>query len=205
MYSTSLLPGGDWMINAIIMASGFSKRMGANKLLLTFEGKTLIENILDKIIKCGFYDIILVAQDKKVLEIGNKKGIKGVYNERAELGQSQSIKLGIINSKEADGYAFFTVDQPLMNIETINYLIKCFYETKYSIIVPAFNEKRGTPVIFPKEFKSELLSLEGDTGGKQIISKHMNAVKFIEVKSELLLFDIDTEEDYKKLQFIDNK
>lgn len=187
------------MINAIIMASGFSRRMGVNKLLLTFKGKTLIESILDKITKCDFYDIVLAAQDEKILEIGNKMGIKAIYNEKAELGQSQSIKLGIMNSREADGYAFFTGDQPLLNIDTIKYLMKCFNEAKDSIIIPAFNEKRGTPVIFPQKFKSELLSLEGDTGGKQIISKHMDFVKFIQIKSELLLFDIDTEEDYAEL------
>lgn len=190
---------GDWMINAVIMASGFSKRMGENKLLLTYENKTLIENILDKVLECGFYDIVLVAQDKRILNIGDSRGIKVVNNEIAELGQSQSIRLGIKNSMEADGYAFFTGDQPLMNIETIKYLMKCFYKTKNSIIVPTFSEKRGTPVIFPSKFKNELLSLEGDTGGKQIIWAHMDSVKFIEVKSELLLFDIDTEEDYKKL------
>lgn len=187
------------MINAVIMASGFSKRMGENKLLLPYRGKTLIENTLDKVIECGFYDIVLVAQDEKVLKIGNSRGVKAINNERAELGQSQSIKLGIMNSREADGYAFFTGDQPLINIETIKYLMESFYKSKNSIIVPRNNEKRGTPVIFPREFKSELLSLEGDMGGKQIISKHMDVVNFIEVGSELYLFDIDTEEDYKKL------
>lgn len=187
------------MINAIIMASGFSKRMGTNKLLLTFEGKTLIENILNKVIQCSFYDVVLIAQDKDILEIGRKSGIKGIYNGSAELGQSQSIKLGIMNSEEAEGYAFFTGDQPLMNVETIKYLMNCFYEKKESIIVPAFKEKRGTPVIFPRKFKSELLSLQGDTGGKQLISKYLDDTKFIEVNSELILFDIDTEEDYKKL------
>lgn len=187
------------MINAVIMASGFSKRMGENKLLLPYRGKTLIENTLDKVIECGFYDIVLVAQDEKVLKTGNSRGVKVINNERAELGQSQSIKLGIMNSREADGYAFFTGDQPLINIETIKYLMESFYKSKNSIIVPRYNEKRGTPVIFPREFKSELLSLEGDMGGKQIISEHMDVVNFIEVSSELYLFDIDTEEDYKKL------
>lgn len=197
--------GGDWMLSAIIMASGFSNRMGTNKLLLKFKDKTLIENTLDRVIDCGFYDIILVAQDKRVLEICKNRGIKVVYNEKAEMGQSESIKLGVINSKEAEGYAFFTGDQPLMDAETIKFLMDCFYESKESIIVPVFNEKRGTPVIFPKRFKTELLALEGDTGGRQIIAKHMEAVKFTEVKEESLLFDIDTEEDYKKLLFKDEK
>lgn len=187
------------MINAVIMASGSSKRMGRNKLLLTYDGKTLIESILDKVNACGFNDIVLIAKDKEIIKIGNSREIKVVNNKRAELGQSESIKLGIVNSKKADGYAFFTGDQPLMDIDTIRYLMKCFNETKDSIVVPAFNDKRGTPVIFPSKFIAELLSLEGDTGGKGVISKHRDEVKLIEVKSEFLLFDIDTQEDYNRL------
>jgi molybdenum cofactor cytidylyltransferase len=187
------------------MASGFSNRMGTNKLLLTYKGKTLIENILDKIIQCGFYDIILVAQDKKILDLGNSRGIQCVYNEKAALGQSESIKLGVVNSKEAEGYAFFTGDQPLMDVRTIKFLMDCFYKAKNSIIVPIANEKRGTPVIFPNRFKAELLALRGDTGGKQIIARHMDESKFIEINSDLLLFDIDTQEDYKELLLTDDK
>ena len=33
---------------AVIMASGFSRRMGENKLLLEYEGKTFIENTVGK-------------------------------------------------------------------------------------------------------------------------------------------------------------
>ena len=193
------------MLNAIIMASGFSNRMGSNKLLLTYKNKTLIEHILDKVIDCGFQDIILVARNKEILNMGNIRGIKGIYNEKAEAGQSESIKLGIINSKDADGYAFFTGDQPLMDIATIKCLMNCFYEKTDSIIVPIFKEQRGTPVIFPKRFKEELLNLKGDTGGRQIIGKYMDSATFEEVSEEFLLYDVDTEEDYKKLIFLEDK
>lgn len=190
------------MINAIIMASGYSRRMGDNKLLLDYEGKTLIENVIDKVSLCCFNDIVLVAKDKRVIDAGISRGIKVVKNERAELGQSESIKLGIVNSRETDGYAFFTGDQPLMNIRTIKYLMKCFEDTQDRIVVPFHGEKRGTPVIFPGKFKQELLLLTGDMGGRELIRKHMDAVTFIEVKSELLLLDIDTAEDYTRIKSI---
>lgn len=193
------------MLNAIIMASGFSNRMGSNKLMLKYKDKTLIEHILDKVIVCGFQDIVLVARNKEILKMGNIRGIKGVYNENAEAGQSESIKLGLINSREADGYAFFTGDQPLIDVETIKYIMNRFYEKADSIIVPVFKEQRGTPVIFHKRFKAELLDLKGDTGGRQIIGKHMDSVTFAEVREEFLLFDVDTEEDYEKLLFPEDK
>lgn len=192
------------MLNAIIMASGFSNRMGTNKLLLPYKGKYLIEYIMDKVIKCKFNNVILVAHNKEIMYLGKKREMMVVYNERPEAGQSESIKLGIANSTEAEGYAFFTGDQPLIDIETIEFLIDNFYKRENSIIVPIFEEKRGTPVIFHRNFKKDLLALEGDTGGRNVIKDHMDAVKFIEVKRECILWDIDTKEDYRKLTCIDD-
>ena len=191
------------MLNAIIMASGFSNRMGTNKLLLPYKGKAMIEHILDKVKACDFYSTILVAQDHEIIDIGKKRGMKVTHNKKAEKGQSESIKLGIVNSPDAMGYAFFTADQPLIDIETIKLLMDSFYKEKDSIILPIFKGKRGTPVIFPKRFKDDLLALEGDTGGRNIINENMDAVKFIEVKKECVLWDIDTQEEYRNLIYMD--
>lgn len=190
------------MLSAIIMASGFSSRMGTNKLLLPYNGKALVEHILDKVKVCGFYSTILIAQNYEVIDMGKKRGIKVVYNNKAKEGQSQSIKLGILNSPDAMGYAFFTADQPLIDIETIKLLMDSFYKEEDSIIIPTFKEKRGTPVIFPKRFKNDLLALEGDTGGRNIINKNIDDVKLIEVKKDYVLWDIDTQEEYKSLIYV---
>ena len=81
------------LISAIIMASGFSKRMGENKLLMKYNNKFLIEYTLDVISKCSFNDKIIVTQYKRIKEIGEKLNFKVVINEHANKGQSESIKL----------------------------------------------------------------------------------------------------------------
>ncbi len=187
------------MLNAIIMASGKSNRMKTNKLLLPYKGKCLIEHILDNVLKSHYLHTILIASDEEVLALGRDRGINVIQNLEANNGQSESIKLGILNSPESDGYAFFTGDQPLLDAETIDELIAKFYQFPKSIIVPSYQNKRGTPVLFPKSFREDLLSLSGDNGGKIIINKNLNLVKLVEVKNEFLLMDIDTQEDYQKL------
>lgn len=187
------------MINAIIMASGNSRRMGTNKLLLKYKEKTIIEHSIENVIMCDFYSSVLVSQYEKILDFGRERTMKVVHNYNSEKGQSESIKLGILNSPKSNGYMFFTGDQPLMNVETIKLLMKSFKENKNLIIVPRYNEKSGNPVIFPRKYENELLALQGDNGGRSIINKHLESVKFLEVKNEWLLSDIDTEEDYKRL------
>ena len=189
------------MISAIIMASGFSRRMGCNKLLIEFNGKTLVQNIIDKILECNFKDCVLVAQDEEVMEIGKKCGIKIVYNVNALNGQSESIKLGLVNLEVSKGYMFFTADQPFLSVSTINKLIIKFNENTNNIIIPICNNKRGNPVIFPKYLVSELLELEGDNGGRIIINRHKEKNMLVNILDEKELLDIDTKEELELAKF----
>ncbi|MBC6003270.1 molybdenum cofactor cytidylyltransferase [Paeniclostridium sp. NSJ-45] len=185
------------MINAIVMASGFSTRMGNNKLLLEYRGKTIIENTLDILKKSNFKEIIVVSQYEEVLSIASKYSFKTVLNKKAYLGQSESIKLGIKNSSECEGYMFFVGDQPLLNKMDIDNLIRCFKDNNKYIIIPKYENKTGNPVIFPKCLKNKLLMLKNDEKGKKVISEY-DKIKYIYVKRETLL-DIDTKKDYENL------
>lgn len=187
------------MINAIIMASGYGRRMGKDKLLLPFRDKLLVEHIIEKVIACDFYNTVIVSRDERILELASRKGIQVVQNNSAYKGQSESIKLGIMNTLKADGYMFFTADQPLINVGTIGRLIEIFNKNSNSIVVPRFEEKRGNPVIFPAKFINELMLIEGDKGGKSVITKNIKDVIFVEIKNEYELIDIDTYEDYEKI------
>lgn len=193
------------MINAIIMASGYSKRMGKDKLLMPFRGKLLVEYIMEKVISCNFYSSVVVSKDERILSLATTKGLEAVENKNAHKGQSESIKLGINSTPIADGYMFFTADQPLISIDTIKLLISTF--DKYNscnIVIPRVKSKRGNPVIFPKKFVNELMSLEDDNGGKNVINNHIENAIFVDITNEYELADIDTYEDYKRiLTFID--
>lgn len=187
------------MISAIIMASGYSRRMKKNKLLLEYKGKTLIQQTIEMVLKCDFSQIILVAREKEILQLGKNSGLTVIENKNADRGISESIKLGVTYADDCDGYMFFTADQPLLNVNIINKLLQLFCKDKSHIIVPHYAGRRGSPVIFPKKFKQDLLHLQGDVGGKVIINKYSQQVCFVEIDDEKSLFDIDTQEDYKKI------
>lgn len=185
------------MVNAVIMASGYSTRMGKNKLMLPFKGKPIIEHVIDTIKECNFNEVILVGRENKVLDIGKKKNILTVLNTKAYKGQSQSIKLGILNTCASNGYMFFTGDQPLLDSYTINSLLNTFTQNNDYIIIPKYKDKVGSPTIFPKKFKNELLNLQGDVGGKAVINNHTNEILFVNLRNGFCLFDIDTSKDYE--------
>ena len=186
------------MINAVIMASGYSKRMGQNKLLLKYKGKTFIETLINTLSSLKFNKIVLVAKDERVLSIGKEKGIIVIENEKPYLGQSESLKLGVEYLKDGD-YMFFTGDQPLLNNKVIEILIKESEKQKDCIIIPKVQGHRAHPTIFPKIYREDLLSIEGDTGGRAVIKKYPHKVKEVNMEEELPFIDIDTNEEYLNL------
>ncbi|QEZ67551.1 molybdenum cofactor cytidylyltransferase [Paraclostridium bifermentans] len=186
------------MISAIVMASGFSRRMGENKLLMDFNGKTIIENTFEALKKCDFKEVIVVSRYEEVLKIANKYQFKFVLNDNAQIGQSESIKLGIRNSGKCDGYMFFVGDQPLINNDDVKELINEFGENKEYIVIPRYDNKTGNPVIFPTCLKNNLLSLKNDEKGKKVINEY-DKIKYVNV-SKYTLLDVDTKLDYENLK-----
>lgn len=186
------------LISAVVMASGFSKRMGQNKLLMKLKDKTILEAILNLIKNYDFKEKILVYRHEEVFNLGKKYDFKCVENKTAHKGQSESIRLGLENSGDCLGYMFFTGDQPFIDKYNLDKLVKEFQKNKSFIIVPINNGKKGSPVIFPKYFKAELMNIKGDTGGREIIKKYSNKIRYVEVDKKFLL-DIDNEEEYKNL------
>ncbi|WP_051082133.1 molybdenum cofactor cytidylyltransferase [Terrisporobacter glycolicus] len=185
------------LISAIIMASGFSRRMGQNKLLMKYNNKFLIEYTLNIISECDFKQKILVTQYEEIKEFGEKLNYKIVSNMFPNKGQSESIKLGVKNCDYCEGYMFFVGDQPLINKQDTEKLIKVFKEDTDYIVIPTYKDSSGNPVIYPSAYKEQLLNLKGDKGGKSII-KSSHKIKYVNV-SENTLFDIDNIDDFNNL------
>ena len=70
-------------------------------------------------------------------------------------------------------------------------------ENQYSIIVPYYNGKQGMPTIFPFIYKRELMNIDGDKGGRDIINREEGNVKRVYLKDEKLGMDIDNMEEFK--------
>jgi molybdenum cofactor cytidylyltransferase len=189
------------MISGIILASGFSKRMEQEKLLLPVAGIALVERVLRAARASRLDEVILVYQKAEVEKIGRKYGITAVHNSRAAEGQSAAIKLGIdAAGPETDGFMFMVADQPFLNPSIINLLIDTFQQDPHAIIVPVYNGIRGNPVLFPSTLKEELLILEGDRGGRVLIEAMPDRVKLVSIEEELAGADIDTAEDYRRIK-----
>jgi CTP:molybdopterin cytidylyltransferase MocA len=58
-------------------------------------------------------------------------------------------------------------------------------------------DQRANPVLFDRDTFADLLTLEGDVGGRAIFHKHR--VEYLPWHDERLLLDVDTPEMYARL------
>ncbi len=189
-------------IGAIIMASGRSVRLGkeVNKLFLTYKGKSFIQICTDNVLQAGFHEVVVVTAYPDALRpiLTMLKPFRLVTNNHPELGISESIRLGLLHALPCDAYMFFPVDQPQLQVETINQL-KTFAQPD-RIVVPLYHKKQGSPVIFGSDFKAALLLISGDVGGRQILRQYAEYVTYVEVEDASGGLDIDTMEAYITLK-----
>ena len=183
------------------MASGASRRFGENKLLYPFKGKELYKYLLDELIKLTKYQLIVVTSYK---EIAKEIKATTVLNKEWENGITSSIHLGIKAARQIEDsmeniYVFFTADQPFLTAELIEDFIEQFIASSYGLGCLACEKQLGNPGIFRQKYVEELLGLQGDTGGKSIIKKHMEDGFFYQVEGKVLI-DIDIKECLKQLE-----
>ena len=144
--------------------------------------------------------VLVTSEDKGYLmEAAWERGFAVVINPAPERGISSSVRLGtahILETGAYDGILYAVADQPNMSTDTVKRLAEAFANESQYIWAPVADGRRGNPVIFPATLFAELLEVEGDRGGRQVIAAHPELLRTIDVSSTELK-DIDTKEDMR--------
>jgi molybdenum cofactor cytidylyltransferase len=190
----------------IILAAGESTRFGRPKQLLQLKARCLVEWVLDAALASELSRIILVlgyAHQKIQKALGKKlrhAKLQIEINPHFQKGQSHSLQVGLSSVIDAfPAVMFLLADQPLVDAAAINCLLNKFWSADKDICVPTFRGKRGNPSIFSQKFYKHIMKIKGDIGARQIIMTHPERVLEIEIKNPLLFSDVDTPEDFEKI------
>ena len=190
-------------VAAIVFAAGAGTRMaGRVKQLLPWRGKTLVENAIAIAAQSNVNETILVlgAHAEEIRAVVRNAEARVVLNREWESGHSTSIRAGLnALSPGIDAAIFINADQPLLTSEVVNAILQRYRETDAPIIVPSYAGKRGSPVLFNRKYFSELASLQGEQGGRELLARSADQVERVEFSDASLGIDVDTFEEYSKL------
>ena len=188
---------------AVVLASGFSKRMGRPKALLPWKNGVLLEHTLQQLIETGVKRVYYVYQDPAIEKQMASSGLAcvSIFNPEAHQGKSASIAAAIdfLESEGVDYEAvlFAVCDQPLLDHHDYIALLELFQNSNSSVAAAAYAGTFGVPMVVERAALSEIHKLSGDQGMKEIVRRSALTVAQLDVQEKGA--DVDDPKTYQSL------
>ena len=195
-------------VGCVIMASGLSRRFGANKLLADFCGQPMLCRAFAATATPGIAARIVVTRSEEVQALCRAQGVPVLLH--CLPGRNDTVRLGLSalleQLPELNGCMFLPGDQPLLRRETVEAMTEWQKETEREIFrlgAAAENDPAplvGSPVLFGSSFFPELLTLPENKGGNVLLKKYPAQVRTICIADSAELLDADTPQVLQQLE-----
>ncbi len=186
-------------IAGVILAAGESTRYGQPKQLLDWHGQPFVRVVAATALEAGLSPLVVVtgANAEQIEGAVHDLNVTVVHNPDWKSGQGSSIRTGVKAILNAGGAIFLLTDQPQITTSILRALVEKHAEGLYPIVAPLVMDQRANPVLFDRTTFGDLMSIDGDTGGRAIFHRHR--VEYLPWHDDRLLLDVDTPEMYQRL------
>ena len=175
--------------------------MGSPKMLLNFNGRTMIENVIVNVTESKVDKIMVVlgAYREALAEQIRKLPVRYCYNDNYKEGMLSSVQCGFRNlPSDFKAALVFQGDQPLITVDAINKVIDSYLSTEKGIVIPVYKGKRGHPILIDMKYKDEIGKLSPEKGLHSLAYNFSDDVLEVETTESGILRDFDTYEEYKE-------
>ena len=186
--------------SVIILAAGFSSRMGSPKFVMKFtKNKTFLDEIIQQYESFGCEKIVVVLNNEgfdylKDKSVNFSNNVKLVKNRNPEWKRFYSIKLGLKTVSNEYPVFIHNVDNPFVNHEVLE---KLFSSSSTDFVVPSYKNKGGHPILLSNHVVLEILS---EKRNNIILSDFLKSFKktYVTVNNKNILININSKNEYKK-------
>jgi molybdenum cofactor cytidylyltransferase len=186
---------------AIILAAGESVRMGSPKMLLPFNGSSMIENVISNVLESKADKILVVlgSSGPEIEKLIRTKPVNYCYNENYRDGMLSSVKCGFRHIPvSSEAVLIYQGDQPLISSLTTDIIIDSYFASQKGIVLPVYHKRRGHPVLIDKKYRNDIEKLNPSIGLRSLSYNFREDVLEVVVNDPGILRDFDTYSDYQK-------
>ncbi len=179
----------------LVLAAGRSSRFGADKRRAVLPGGSqVMETTLANAAESGLPVRVCIAIDDLSLgEDLESQGFQVCRCARSVEGMGASLAEGVASLPAWEGVLIALGDMPWIMPATYRRLAQGLAAN--AIRVPVYRGQRGHPVGIGRDFWPELQQLQGDTGARRVLERHVDSVEELPVRDEGVLRDIDEPAD----------
>jgi putative nucleotidyltransferase with HDIG domain len=191
-------------IAALILAAGYSSRMGCFKPLLPLGKTTVLERVITLFRETGVPDLRVVVgyRAEDLIPLLQDRGVSFILNEEFAEGMFSSVLKGIESLRQSAVDLFFLlpVDIPLVRPYTLRRLLRAFSSGTAKVLYPAFLGKRGHPPLITMEVADQIARWGGAGCLRGALQKFEAQALQVEVSDENILSDMDTPAECRRVQ-----
>jgi len=191
---------GSVRVAAIVAAAGESRRFGSPKMLAPFRGEPLLRATVRNVTKAGLDEVIVVLgpDASAVQDALNDLPVRITINPDPSQGLGSSIAAGVRAAASAEAVIVVLGDQPTLDAAVVRGLYDAWLRTGAAIVLPEYRGQRAPPVLFSRRVFPELLKLEGEAGGREVVSRDPARVHAVHLDQDVPA-DVDTPGDLAAL------
>ncbi|MCB1800211.1 MAG: nucleotidyltransferase family protein [Gammaproteobacteria bacterium] len=182
----------DKTIVGILLAAGSSQRFGADKLLQPLPAGEPVAVAAAKTLVAAIPRSLAVVRsgDGELAAAMRAAGLDLVVHADAQRGIGSSIAAGVKASAAVQGWVIALADMPWIEVETIQQVHSAL-AADASLAAPSYSGQRGHPVGFASRWLAQLVSLDGDSGARDLLKEHRRNLTLIETGDAGVLRDVD--------------
>ncbi len=185
-------------LQIVVLAAGFSSRLGRPKPLARVHGVSLLRRALKLASSITADRIIVVVPRNAVRYRIEARGVKVRWaaNAQRATGLSSSVRRGIAAARYASAILLLPVDLIHLTRRDLFRLAQRWRSAPRRLIARRIDLSGATPVILPRWLYARASSLTGDVGLRDLIG-HLPAERRMLVDLPSARWDVDTPQDLR--------
>jgi len=176
--------------------------MGTNKLLLPFEGETVLRRSVRRALAAALSPVVVVLGYEADRAIGELRGLacQPVLNPDHARGMNGSIRTGVAAVPAgASAVVVLLADMPLVTSRMIAEVVERHRGDGAALVVSTYGDVVAPPMLYHRSLFPELGALDGDGCGKRVYKRHREAAIAVPQPADALA-DLDQPGDYARLR-----